>query len=61
LYIVATRDLSAYIYADYSQICLSSAASGTALSARRIIDCITDSDTWLSLNRLQLNPKKFSG
>ncbi len=56
--IVRSRGLSAHVYADDIQAYGSCIPSEQGALRRSVLDCIEDVTTWMSSNRLKLNPTK---
>jgi len=56
--IVADHGLKLHQYADDCQVYVASLADEAASAAEAVAGCIDDINTWLSVNRLRLNPTK---
>ena len=52
------RGIRIHVYADDTQIYDSCAASDRQLAATRLLDCVSEIESWMSSNRLKLNTSK---
>ena len=56
--LISGHDIPHHLYADYSQLCISFSSGDSAAALNGLQSCLASVQSWMSTNKLKLNPDK---